>query len=132
MTDELTIELDHIGDDICLAAELPMTADPRRVVTRQAPRLLAAVRKVLALHHAKPVYGLAFGGLDQDKPLCGHDPDTDTDAHFEADDGYWYCRDKITGQVCAQCADEDQADLWAEWPCPTVTAITREVLGREG
>jgi len=92
---------------------------------------LAAVEAVLELHHPKPLYGLAFGGLGQDKPLCAHDPDTDPDAHFEGDDGYWYCRDKITAQACAQCADEDAADLWAEWPCPTYLAITSALTGEQ-
>jgi hypothetical protein len=93
--------------------------------------LLAAVERVLELHHPKPVYGLAFGGLNQDKPLCAHDPDTDPDAHFEGDDGYWYCRDRITCHACAQCADEDAADLWAEWPCPTYVAITSALTGAQ-
>lgn len=90
--------------------------------------LLAALDAVLALHHPKPVYGLAFAA-EGGKPLCAHDPDTDPDAHFEGDDGYWYCRDKITAQACAQCADEDVADLWAEWPCPTFEAIASALTG---
>jgi hypothetical protein len=95
------------------------------------PILLAALEAVLKLHAPKPLYGLAFGGLNSDKPLCAHDPDSDPDAHFEGDDGLWYCRDKTAGQACVSCADEDAADLWAEWPCPTYLAITRELLGEK-
>ena len=43
----LADELDEIRAGIELASELPMTADPRRVVDRHAPRLLAAVEAVL-------------------------------------------------------------------------------------
>jgi hypothetical protein len=91
--------------------------------------LLAAIEAVLELHQPKPLYGLAFGGLNFDKPLCAHDPDTDHDAHFEGDDGLWYCRGQIAGQACISCAEEDAADLWAEWPCPTHLVITRELTG---
>lgn len=41
------------------------------------------MERVLELHQPKLLYGLAFRGLNGDKPLCGHDPDTDPDAHFE-------------------------------------------------
>ena len=119
--------------------EWPLALDLKRrpdaefmAVARTAmPALLAVAEAVLRLHQPKPLYGLAFGGLNNDQPLCSHDPDTDHDAHFEGDDGHWYCRDKITAQVCRSCADEDDADLWAEWPCPTVQAITRELTGKE-
>jgi hypothetical protein len=47
---ELAAELDEIRGDIDLASELPMTADPRRVVDLHAPLLLAAVEAVLELH----------------------------------------------------------------------------------
>lgn len=93
------------------------------------PRLLAALDEVLKLHQPKPIYGLAF--TSDDKPLCGHPVDSDPDAHFEGDDGYWYCRDKVTGHSCRTCADEDAADLWAEWPCATFEAISRALLGEE-
>ena len=43
-------ELSEIRAGIELASELPMTADPRRVVDRYAPRLLAAVEAVMDLH----------------------------------------------------------------------------------
>ena len=91
--------------------------------------LLAVVDAVLKHHQPKPLHGLAFGGLNHDKPLCAHDPDTDPDAHFEGDDGLWYCRGKIAGRACVSCADEDAADLWAEWPCPTYLAITTALTG---
>ena len=93
------------------------------------PRLLAAVEKALELHQPKPLYALAASADYPD--LCDHAPDIDTDAHFEADDGLWYCSGKITGQVCRECADEDVADLWAEWPCPTYRAIRTALAGEE-
>lgn len=48
--DDLTAELDHIAACIDLASELPMTADPRRVVAIHSPRLLAALRAAIGFH----------------------------------------------------------------------------------
>ena len=90
------------------------------------PRLLAALRAVLELHQPKLIYSLADDG--NGKSLCGHPFGADTDAHFEADDGYWYCRDKTSGSRCSSCADEEAADLWEDWPCPTYQAITRALV----
>jgi hypothetical protein len=97
---------------------------------RDVPRLLAIPEALLKLHRPVPNYGLAFSP-SIGTPLCGHDPDTDHDSHFEGDDGEWYCRDKITGQRCSSCADEDNADLWAEWPCATYTVIAAALSGEE-
>ena len=91
------------------------------------PRLLAAVEAVLGLHQPTPIYGMADDGK---KSLCDHPFGEDTDTHFEGGDGYWYCRDKKTGDRCSSCADEDQADLWQDWPCATYLAITRELTGK--
>ena len=101
----------------------------RRASKRDAPRLVAALEAVLGLHQPTPIYGMADDGK---KSLCDHPFGEDTDAHFEGDDGYWYCRDKKTGERCSSCADEDQADLWEEWPCPTYLAITRALNGETG
>ena len=94
------------------------------------PRLLDGYDALLKLHRLKPNYGLAFSP-STGAPLCGHDPDTDPGAHFEGDDGEWYCRDKVTGQTCRTCADEQNADLWAEWPCVTYHAIAAALAGGE-
>jgi hypothetical protein len=94
------------------------------------PRLLAGYEALLKLHQPKQGYGPAFSP-SSGAPLCSHDPDTDTDAHFEGDDGEWYCRDKITGRTCRTCADEENADLWAEWPCATYDAIAAALAGGE-
>jgi hypothetical protein len=92
--------------------------------------LVAAVERVLELHQPQPIYGLADNG--NGKPLCAHSMDYDGDAHFEGDDGYWYCRDKKEGARCSSCADEENADIWAEWPCPTFLAITTSLSGTDG
>jgi hypothetical protein len=93
------------------------------------PRLLAAVEAVLGHHKPRQLYGMveSFKG----DPLCAHGPDYDGDAHFLADDGIWYCRDKPTVKVCASCADGPDGDMWAEWPCTTFKDITRALLGEE-
>ena len=127
--DALTIELGHIGDDITVARELPMTRDPRKVVEGHAPRLLEAVRKALDHHRPRQLYDLVTGY--HGKHLCGHDPDYDGDRHFEGDDGLWYCRDKPTVTVCATCIDGGDPDLFTQWPCPTYRDIARELLGED-
>lgn len=58
--DALLDELDHYRASVELASELPMTADPRRVVTLHAPRLLAALDGVLKLHVQAPEPDTAF------------------------------------------------------------------------
>jgi hypothetical protein len=47
--DPIAERLAEIREDRGLASELPMTADPRRVIDRQVPRLLDAIEAVLAL-----------------------------------------------------------------------------------
>jgi hypothetical protein len=108
-------------------------ADAEFIATARTfvPSLLAAIEAVTVLHQPKTLYGLAFGGLNFDKPLCAHDPDSDHDAHFEGDDGLWYCSGMITGRACITCAELEDADLWAKWPCPTCLAITTALTGKE-
>ena len=90
-------------------------------------RLLAALDEVLKLHRPRQLYGMmeSFSGGH----LCAHGPDYDGDAHFEGDDGVWYCRDHPTVMVCDSCADPAYGDLYAEWPCATYAAITRALTG---
>lgn len=109
-----------------LAAEL--AAIKAREQARDVPVLVAAVEAVLEHHKPRQLYGMtvSFKG----EPLCGHGSDYDGDAHFEADDGIWYCRDKPTVKVCITCADGPDGDSWAEWPCPEYQAITRELTGK--
>lgn len=102
--------------------------DLRRLPNITARRLVTALEATLDHHQPRQLYqmitGLPNGGLN-----CGHSNDYDGDAHFEADDGYWYCRDKPTGKVCDSCGDEADGTLWAEWPCPTYSDIAAALLG---
>ena len=93
------------------------------------PRLLAALDEVLKLHRPRQLYGMveSFSG----GRLCAHGPDYDGDAHFEGDDGVWYCRDHPTVMVCDSCADPAYGDMYAEWPCATYAAITRALTGED-
>jgi hypothetical protein len=47
--DELSAELEAIGDHVALASGLPMTRDPQIVVEQDAPLMLRALEAVLRL-----------------------------------------------------------------------------------
>jgi hypothetical protein len=102
-------------------------ATERTPISTAVPRLLAAVDAVLEHHRPVQLYDRVedYRG----KITCGHDRDYDGDLHYEGDDGLWYCRTRPTVTVCACCSDEADADLRAEWPCPTYAGIARELTG---
>lgn len=94
----------------------------------EAYRSAAALDAALRHHQPRQLYQMLTGAPAA--PACEHGEDYDGDAHFEADDSYWYCRDKPTIKVCISCTDESDGDLWAEWPCPTYSDISAALLGR--
>ena len=71
------------------------------------PALLAALDEVLRLHQPKPVCDLADGN------------------------SYQSCHGRPEGSRCSSCADEDVANLWAEWPCPTALRIRAALAGAD-
>lgn len=114
------------------AMALPISSPAVRGLLESAgdvPRLLAAVDAALKHHQPRQLYQMLTGAPAA--PACEHGEDYDGDAHFEADDSYWYCRDKPTIKVCISCTDESDGDLWAEWPCPTYSDISAALLGEE-
>jgi len=131
--DKLAAAVEKIRGDILKAEEAGMGRDLDRVIythglmTGTSRRLLGVVDAVLEYHRPRQLYGLAVSM--HGKSLCGHGEDYDGDAHFEGDDGLWYCRDKPAMKVCTTCSDGPDGDLWAEWPCPTFSDITRKLLG---
>jgi hypothetical protein len=124
---------DRLREDMIAAANTLLPGlEPERafaagVLHMTALKALAAVDKVLALHRPRQLYGLAE--TMHGRQLCAHDPDYDGDAHFEGDDGLWYCKDKPTVKVCASCADGTDGDSWAEWPCATYSAVLAGLTG---
>jgi len=90
-------------------------------------RLLAALDAVLKRHRPVQLYGMAedFSG----RPACAHGPDYDGDAHYEGDDGIWYCMGEPTVVVCGSCADQSDSDAWV-WPCPTYEDIAGALAGK--
>jgi hypothetical protein len=105
------------------------TADAARSAV---PRLLAALGEVLKLHEAVPIYEIALheGGTPRadGTMLCGHPVDAiDEGRHAVADDGPLICLDKLVYTACDDCRDEDGERV--EWPCPTVQAINKALLG---
>jgi hypothetical protein len=103
-------------------------ATERTPISTAVPRLLKAVEAALEHHQPVQLYGTVedYRG----KITCGHDADYDGDAHFEGDDGVWYCKGKPTVAVCSSCCDEGNADLRAQWRCPTYRDIARELTGK--
>lgn len=135
--DKITAALEEIRERQRFASDVSQgwqRMDERRSAQikscyEDVPRLLVALVKVLERHQPRPLYQMVED-YDGD-PVCGHDEDYDGDSHYEADNGIWYCKDKITGYVCVSCADGPDGDLWAEWPCPTYEDITRTLLGED-
>lgn len=84
-------------------------------------RLLKGMSAVLEHHKPVQLHGMVMSFRGEQ--LCGHDADYDGDAHYEGDDGIWYCRDKPVVKVCESCCDGSASDLRAEWPCLTYSAI---------
>jgi hypothetical protein len=109
--DEAAETLDHYKAGIELAAELPMTADPRRVVTLYAPRLVAAVEAATRLHSKWEIReDDGEGALE--RLICRH------------------CCAADGGGQTEGCADEHAAGNC--WPCPTYRAITAELAKGPG
>jgi hypothetical protein len=100
--DEAAETLDHYRAGIELASELPMTADPRRVVTLYAPRLVAALEVALAQHRrsSSPAWGQGTGNLH----------------------GHYYC-----AGICWTGIDDMM--ISQPWPCQPYQDITRALLG---
>ena len=119
--DELTAELDHIRACIELASELPMTADPRRVVDMHAPRLLAAVEAVLKPHQSGPV--TILGSLCKRHENHRFFSVTRTEA-----DAVRACPDcpATVWTSCAGCGPQVSADA-----CLVREAITAALAGKE-
>lgn len=117
----LIAELDEIRADIELASELPMTADPRRVVDRHAPRLLAAVERLLELH--RPGRSTILGDLCARHANHRFFSITRTEADAVRD-----CPDCVATvySSCAGCGSHMSMDA-----CPVVLIITRELTGKE-
>jgi hypothetical protein len=102
--DEAAETLDHYRAGIELASELPMTADPRRVVTLYAPRLIAALEVALGQHRRSP------------RPTYGPGADAAHGKHYCAGACNWSVDSYVNYQV---------------WPCQPYQDITRALLGTD-
>jgi hypothetical protein len=136
--DPVSAELAAIREDI---AQLPQGIRrpnlDRRILDRHAPRLLAAVEAVLAVHPPVPVYEVAWHG-HAPSPVggfalhCGH-PGTalEDDRHAESGEGDWICLDQLIHTACGGCRDDtgEPADFAN---CATRAAIKRELTQKDG
>lgn len=102
----------RIGEDACL--------------------LLAVVDEVLKEHRKITLYEVAVPGYGEYTILCGHtEAEMENDRHeHDADGNGILCLDQPIADVCEACR-EDSGEQ-ADWPCPTVQAISRALLGTEG
>lgn len=92
------------------------------------PQLLAAVDAALKFHQPRQLHELAFN--PDGTPRCGHDPDSDPDAHYEGDDGLWYCESLPDGVTCSGCPESPDGE-YADWPCDEYRAILAALTGKE-
>jgi hypothetical protein len=98
-------------------------------VVRDQPRLLKALEAALKFHEPRQLHKLAFN--PDGTPRCGHDPDSDPDAHYEGDDGLWYCEDLPAGVACSGCPESPDGE-YADWPCDEYKAILAALTGKGG
>jgi hypothetical protein len=94
----------------------------------KVPRLLKAVEAALKFHEPRQLHELAFD--PRGNPRCGHDPESDPDAHYEGDDGLWYC-ESLPGDVVCTTYSEEGTWAWVTFPCPEYTAILAALTGKE-
>jgi hypothetical protein len=92
------------------------------------PRLLAAVDAALGHHRPVQLYSTVEDYRGNHR--CPHDEGYDGDAHYEGDDGLWYCTSLPTVRVCASCCDEGDPDLRAAWECPTYRDLLAALTGK--
>ena len=113
-----------------IAAALLTEASVRDSPSGNVRLLVAAVEAALKGHYKVTLYTVAIAEYDTSGRIrCGHtDAEMDNDRHALAgDSGDVLCLAKPEADVCAECWDSSGEQ--AEWPCPTVRAITRELLG---
>lgn len=108
----------------------PAPADAAFIVAARTdvPRLLKALEKALSFHQPCQLHELAFN--PNGTPRCGHDPDTDPDAHYEGDDGEWYCESLPDGVACSGCPESPDGE-YSDWPCDEYKAILAALTGKE-
>jgi hypothetical protein len=88
--------------------------------TEDLPRLRGVAFVVKQLHREDKLY---LSVSDEDHPdVCPHDPEQDWDAHFEGDDGIWYCTSRPAGSEC-RCGKE--------WPCEEYAAVLGALTARD-
>lgn len=138
-TDRVTAALNEIRQrserPVARVGSLPITHPGVRGLMESAgdvPCLLAALDRVLALHHKSTIYALSVSAHDTQEPprvWCGHTyEETENGRHVIADNDSVLCLDKPEGDVCAECWEEG-GDEAVEWPCPTYRAISAALLG---
>jgi hypothetical protein len=88
--------------------------------TPAADRLFAVAVTVHAMHYPLPICGPA--SEDDNPGACPHDPESDWDEHFEADDGTWCCTSNALGTEC-RCGEP--------WKCEEYEAILTALTGKE-
>jgi hypothetical protein len=84
-----------------------------------AERLFMVAVTVHAMHYPLPLYGPAAN--EGNVRACPHDPDSDWDEHFEADNGTWCCTSRPMGVEC-RCGEP--------WKCEEYEAILTALTGK--
>jgi len=84
---------------------------PNAELIASAPKLLAALEAVQALHRKVPVYMTEAGDCQHGEHCEGVEVD-----------GESMCPDEFEGHTCEHCT-EFNPDEYPDYPCPTITAI---------
>jgi hypothetical protein len=95
---------------------------------RDVPLLLKALEAALKHHQPVQVHGTAEDS--KGNVTCGHGPDYDGDAHYEGDDGLWYCESLPGPVACSGCPGSPDGE-YADWPCDEYKAILAALTGKE-
>jgi hypothetical protein len=109
----------------------PNDADAAFIIAARTdvPRLLKALEAALGFHQPVQLHGMAFSP-SRGTPRCGHGPDYDGDAHYEGDDGLWYCESLPGPVACSGCPGSPDGE-YADWPCPEYEEILAALTGKE-
>jgi hypothetical protein len=128
--------LEEIGAQLEAAAlAFPASGiDPARAATAagtlhgNALKALAGVEAALKHHQPVQLHGEAEDS--KGNATCGHGQDYDGDAHYEGDDGLWYCESLPGPVACSGCPGSPDGE-YADWPCAEYNAILAALTGKE-
>ena len=135
MPDDAAATLARLREEMIEAANALLPGlDPKRAFAAGALHACAlkafdSASAALKFHQPRQLHELAFN--PDGTPRCGHDPDSDPDAHYEGDDGLWYCESLPDGVACSGCPESPDGE-YSDWPCGEYTDILAALTGEGG